>query len=135
MPSFQDIECGPELVEINAGAFVRGSNTAIEDMYIDETPAVQVTIDYQFAVGMFPVTFSEFLPYVEEVMPDWPVTPFIRDHAKINQRLPVVMVSWYEACAYCEWLSCLISRGVDILSPPLRSPAAAVELTTVPSSS
>jgi formylglycine-generating enzyme required for sulfatase activity len=116
MRSFRDIECGPELVEIDIGSFVRGSDAAIADMYIDETPAVPVSIDYQFAVGKYPVTFREFLPYVEEVLPDSRMVVFIKEHASNAQRLPVVMVSWYEACAYCEWLSAMTGQDYRLLT-------------------
>jgi formylglycine-generating enzyme required for sulfatase activity len=103
--SFRDTSNVPELVPIQPGRFRMGSEEVPSQMYIDETPARECSVKYTFAVGKYPVTFLEFWKFVEQIKYSYPMRAFMKKAARLYPRRPVVMVSWYEASAYCEWLS------------------------------
>jgi formylglycine-generating enzyme required for sulfatase activity len=83
----------PLMVELPAGEFVMGENE--DDRFTDDTerPAHRVNIPAGLSLGVFPVTAREF-------------RKFRPDHAS-DETLPVVGVTWWDACAYCKWLTAL----------------------------
>jgi formylglycine-generating enzyme required for sulfatase activity len=106
----------PDLVEIPAGTFSMGSN-AIPDA----SPQHQLELE-AFRIGKYPVTNVEYGEFVDEggyLRQEWwtemgwrwlqsrPQTEpgFWREPYFNEDRQPVVGVSWYEAVAYCRWLS------------------------------
>ena len=58
--SFKDIDGGPEMVLVPAGAFVMGSPDAGKDTIRSESPAHMVIIAQPFAIGRYAVTFDEW---------------------------------------------------------------------------
>jgi len=120
----------PAMVWLPKGKFMMGSNE-----YDDEKPIHEVTIDYELAVGKFPVTVAEFRRFVQTTSYKteaergdgaWVYTgqkweqkadanwknPYLRqtnDH-------PVVCVSWNDAKEYCEWLSDQTGASYRLLS-------------------
>ena len=99
-------------VTIPAGSFKMGS----EDITGRERPVHEVELD-AFQIGRYPVTVQEFARFVEDggyqerrwwkdseafgklkEPEDWDEQANRRNH-------PVSGVSWFEAAAYCEWLS------------------------------
>jgi formylglycine-generating enzyme required for sulfatase activity len=63
---------------------------------IDESPR-QVRIDYSFAVAMKLVTVAEFKKFRPGFKYD--------DRISRGEDCPINSVSWYDAAAYCNWLS------------------------------
>lgn len=67
----------------------------------DEAPVHRVRVD-GFAIGRTPVTRAQYAPFLEEggaAEPPWWSHPAFADPAQ-----PVVGVTWFEACAFAEWL-------------------------------
>jgi sulfatase modifying factor 1 len=80
------------MIEIPGGTFLMGSEVGADD----EKPVHQVTLD-TFLIGRFAVTNREYNEFAE---------PLYRDDPNFNDPMqPVVGVSWFEAFAYCKWLS------------------------------
>jgi formylglycine-generating enzyme required for sulfatase activity len=88
----------PELLRIPGGSFVMGDDTG----RVDERPAHQVRLA-PFRLARCPVTNREYACYLAaaEATP-----PRFWEDPRFNAALqPVVGVSWFEAIAYCDWLS------------------------------
>lgn len=91
----------PEMVTLPSGSFVMGSSESELGADPDEWPQHEVTIDYPFALGKYPVTFEQWDAAVTSganiYSPDekgWGRGP-----------LPVAQVSRMDAQAYIEWLN------------------------------
>jgi formylglycine-generating enzyme required for sulfatase activity len=88
----------PEMVLIPAGSFLMGS----EDGPENERPVHRLWVD-SFELGKYQVTNREYRRFVETTgygpPPNWNDASFNRPDQ------PVVGISWYDAVAYCEWLS------------------------------
>jgi formylglycine-generating enzyme len=88
----------PEVVIIPAGEFLMGCDIGAAN----ERPAHRVFVD-EFAIGRFAVTNRLYRSFVEdsrhEPPPGW-------DDPRFNHPdQPVTSVSWFDASAYCAWLS------------------------------
>ncbi|HEX4544947.1 MAG TPA: SUMF1/EgtB/PvdO family nonheme iron enzyme [Candidatus Acidoferrum sp.] len=99
--SFGEAQAGiiePEMVGIPEGWFWMGSESGRDD----EKPAHRVWVD-AFELAAYQVTNAEygcFLAAANAAAPRcWADANF--NHPK----MPVVAVSWFEAVAYCDWLS------------------------------
>jgi formylglycine-generating enzyme required for sulfatase activity len=95
---FADTASNVSLVTIPAGSFFMGSDVG-QDC---ERPIHRVFVD-AFAFASTQVTnhdYAEFLNVTARpAPPDW-------DNPNLNApQQPVVSVSWFDAVAYCEWLS------------------------------
>lgn len=83
---------------------------------------VHYTLNYAFKIGRYPVTnaeYAQFLYSPDYADPRWwtaHAQAYLKDRAEIQPRLwdnrqfnqpnqPVVALMWYEAMAYCAWLS------------------------------
>ena len=88
----------PALVTIPAGEFQMGC----EEGRDDEKPVHSVWVG-SFAIGVYTVTNEDYLQFVQETEAEMPATA-AEDHFS-HPRQPVVAVSWFEAMAYCNWLS------------------------------
>src|SRR5262249_21662383 len=94
----------PTLVRIPAGNFLMGSDAGQDN----ERPVHSVWID-AFDLAACQVTNADYARFVEATSADAP--PFI-DHPDFNHpQQPVVAVSWFQAIAYCDWLSQMTSRN------------------------
>ena len=91
---------GPEMVELQAGRFLMGSN----ERY-NEKPVHEVIISKPFALSKYEVTFAEYDVFARatgrELLPD-------RGGGRGNR--PVIGLNWEDAQAYTEWLSQVTGR-------------------------
>jgi formylglycine-generating enzyme required for sulfatase activity len=96
----------PETVEVPAGSFCMGSHRGpgIPDC---ETPPHEVILP-AYRIGTYPVTVREYAAFIKQVKTqavplnvDW----FNRQPPRDRLDHPVTHVSWYDAVAYCQWLS------------------------------
>lgn len=94
----------PLVVIIPEGSFLMGSETGPEN----EQPRHRVWLG-AFGIGRFPVTNEEYRIFLQESQRSEP--PFWRDPAFSEPEQPVVGVTWYDADAYCRWLSEQTGKG------------------------
>ena len=111
----------PALVKVPAGPFLMGSSDADTQASSDEKPQQNVTLD-TYWIGKTEVTNVQFRPFVAgdgytnreywtETGWAWQQENKLTQPAYWNEAQwngdtqPVVGVSWFEAVAYCRWLS------------------------------
>lgn len=106
----------------------------------DQQNLHQVTLGYDFAIGRYPVTNAEYARFIADggyttqrwwTAQGWAflqpgghryddqsvaiTLPRLWHHVAYNQPTqPVMAISWYEALAYCAWLSVQIGRPVRL---------------------
>ncbi len=91
----------PDMVKIPADSFIMGSNHGSPD----QKPPHKITINQNFAIGRYEVTFVQYDAYARatgRVLPD--------DNGWGRGNRPVINVSMYDAKAYAQWLSKQTSR-------------------------
>lgn len=120
----QDRPAPQDMVIVPAGPFTMGSTPEEADpdaVYPDidymasSRPQRQIELDLYY-IDVHPVTNAEYRLFVEETgydvpAPGWDqprLAPFAwdarrRTYAEGLDRYPVVLVSWYDALAYCHW--------------------------------
>ena len=106
-----------ELVTIPAGAFAMGS----AEGQPDELPVHEVWLD-EFALAVHPVTNRGYRLFVEATgrhAPGMCSDPRFQQPAQ-----PVVMVSWFDAVAYCDWLAGVTGRPCRLPTEAEREKAA-----------
>lgn len=86
----------PEMVLVEPGSFQMGSSAGRPE----ESPVHQVRITRAFELGKYEVTFDEY----DRLCADTHRTR-ADDGGRGRGRLPVINVNWYDAAAYCNWLS------------------------------
>lgn len=97
------------MVLIKGGTFEMGDTFG--DGEEDEKPVHSVTID-DFYLSRKEVTVAEYLLFCQEIERELPPEPpwgWLNDH-------PVVNITWYDAIAYCMWLSDKTGRKYHIPS-------------------
>ena len=94
-----------ETVLIPAGPFTMGDDNGRPD----ERPAHRVTLS-AFRLAVLPVTNEDYAAFLAATAHEAP--RFWDDPAFNRPRQPVVGVSWFDAVAYCEWLSGSPGRDV-----------------------
>jgi sulfatase modifying factor 1 len=98
VPTQKEIEpILPEMVLVEAGSFQMGST----DGNADEQPVHTTHITRPFYIAKYAVTFEEYDRFCDDTIgikkPD--------DGGRGRGNLPVINVTWYDAVAYCNWLS------------------------------
>ena len=99
---FKDCPMCPEVIEVPAGSFLRGSPILEESRKDAEGPRHEVTISQPLAVGIYEVTFAQWDACVRDgdcrgYRPE--------DENWSRGRQPVINVNWEDAQAYVAWLS------------------------------
>jgi formylglycine-generating enzyme required for sulfatase activity len=101
------------MIVVPRGKFQMGS----EDDYLHARPVHEVRIEYDLAVGKYPVTRGEWRKYADETgrkttnTGDW-LSPGFRQ----DDNHPVVCMRWEEAQAYIDWLSQKTGQRYRMLS-------------------
>ncbi len=88
----------PEQVLVNSGSFLMGTTWREEG--VDNEPVRRINLNYDYFIGKREVTFDEFDTFCEETgrnVPD--------DSGWGRDSRPAINVSWWDAIAYCNWLS------------------------------
>ena len=91
-PQISENSIGMKLVTIPAGTFEMGTSAPRIDGW-DEEPAHKVTISHPFRISETEVTVQQFQKFRPGFKGSVRVEPYITG------------VSWYEAQAFCKWLS------------------------------
>jgi len=101
------------MIEVPKGSFFMGSND-----YNDEKPIHKVDIDYIFEIGKYPVTIREYIEFIKDTETHYPI--WLEKDSEYNiqkghnnyyknmnltANAPIIGISWYDAMAYCKWLS------------------------------
>ncbi|KAA3662692.1 MAG: hypothetical protein DWQ04_12730 [Chloroflexi bacterium] len=91
----------PETVPVSAGSFWMGA-----DEHALEAPRHEVDLRAYF-IGKYLVTNRQYAEFIRQAKRPSPNTPdwFLGQPVKERQDYPAVGVSWYDAQAYCQWLS------------------------------
>ncbi len=126
---FRDLDGGPEMVVIPAGAFTMGSPP--EEAGIERGPQHVVTITKPFAAGKFEVTRVQFAAFVTATGYDSGSKCWTYESGKSQVRSgrswrdpgysqaddhPVACISWEDAKAYVGWLAKKTGRDYRLLS-------------------
>lgn len=98
----------PETVLVKGGTFKMGNANG----YSDESPQHSVTLS-DFYIGKYEVTVAEYKTFCAVTgrkMPPNPPASWYEEHAEAvkwewKNDYPMVDVTWYDAVAYCKWLS------------------------------
>jgi formylglycine-generating enzyme required for sulfatase activity len=97
-------------IKIPAGAFVMGSDPQVDkDTRDDEKPQHTLFLP-DYYLGKYPVTTAQFGVFVKSSG----YTPQNEDCLRELPNHPVRWVTWYEACAYCEWLDRMLHGREDL---------------------
>jgi formylglycine-generating enzyme required for sulfatase activity len=86
----------PEMVLVEPGSFEMGSASGRPD----EQPVHTVRITRPFYIAQYQLTFDEYDRFCEDTG-----RRKAEDRGRVRGTLPVSNVTWYDAVAYCNWLS------------------------------
>ena len=89
----------PQMILVEKGSFEMGGKDDSRDWL--RKYAHKVTLTYDFYIGKYEVTHDQYYRYCEETKAELPGKSDLWDRGK----RPVTWVSWYDAIAYCNWLS------------------------------
>ncbi|MGE0227290.1 MAG: formylglycine-generating enzyme family protein [Dehalococcoidia bacterium] len=113
------LEEGPRatpFVRLPGGRLLMGSHARKDELPVHEVEVAP------FEAALTPVTNAEYAIFLTTTDSD---PPHFWDDARFNTPAqPVVGVSWFDAVAYCEWLSTLLGRHCRLPSEAEREYAA-----------
>lgn len=99
----------PEWVEIEGGTFLLGWDEGRDN----ETPAHEFDLD-SFLIARFPITNAQFRLFVRGTDYHAPEHWYEQQIPTGYENHPVRFVSFYDAMAYCQWLSSVIERDITL---------------------
>jgi formylglycine-generating enzyme required for sulfatase activity len=98
----------PEMVDIPGGVFTMGDDARGRPL---EKPAHQVELT-AYRMGKYEVTNEEYRRFCDATGRPYPpdpdfveVNPLGKDYFLSRPRHPVIMITWSDMAAYCQWLS------------------------------
>jgi serine/threonine-protein kinase len=94
---------GLKYVWIPPGNFMMGCSPGDNDCYDSEKPSHQVTITRGFWIGQTPATVGAYKRFAGATGRQMPEAPNFNT-SWVNENMPIVMVTWDEAQAYCGWM-------------------------------
>lgn len=106
-----------EWCQVDAGEFYFGSNHSYDLLAEEHEPNIQLLYLPTFWIAKYPVTVMQFKAFLDAedgfIESQWwqglEISPHLREIPEINQDNPLNnpcdCVSWYEAVAFCRWLS------------------------------
>jgi len=116
----------PELVHVPSGRFQMGTSDEEIEWLLENTdwaadfeeqgwfdweqPAHEVDLS-EYWIGRHPVTNAEYAAFVQTTGRDTPEHWDGGEYPAEQSDYPVVHVTWYDAVAYCEWLSKVSGRS------------------------
>lgn len=112
----------PEMVLIPAGEFLMGSDLEKDPHAKDEECPQHTLYLFDYAMARTPVTNAQYAVFLRATRhrppPHWKLLLFFKKRwPPIGRKgYPVVNVSWYDALAYCEWLSEVTGRSYRLPS-------------------
>lgn len=98
----------PEMIVVPTGSFSMGSKANGNSL-----PIRQVTIENNFAVSRFEISFADYQTYLDDTGQK-SKTPNDNSWGRGNR--PVININWHEAVEYTEWLSKKTGRVYRLLS-------------------
>ena len=111
--TFQDCAECPKMVVVPSGSFTMGSSRGEAGHEEYEEPMRRVRIDYQFAVGVYEVTFAEWYACLDA----GGCGSYVPDDMRWGRgNRPVINVSWDDAQSYVRWLSGRTGNTYRLLS-------------------
>ncbi len=104
----------PETILVEAGPFLMGS-PPMQDVPQYETPQHQVLLP-AYRIGKYPITNAQYEQFARET--GTLISPNMGWSGQRSpegmENYPVVGVTWYEALAYCQWLSQKTGRNYTL---------------------
>lgn len=97
-------------IEIPAGPFVMGSDPKKDENAAKEEQPQHEVILPRYYIARYPVTVAQFAAFVDAS--GYKPQRGDRWHGPANH--PVVYVTWYDAIAYCRWLTEQLQNGAGI---------------------
>jgi len=88
------------MVLVKGGSFQMGNVNNESEGYSDEKPVHRVTLTYDYWMGKYEVTFAEYDAFCNATGRSKP-----GDEGWGRGTRPVMNVTWWDAIAYCNWLS------------------------------
>ncbi|MFK7908039.1 MAG: formylglycine-generating enzyme family protein [Chitinophagales bacterium] len=107
----------PQMLLIPEGNFLMGSDNGAAN----ERPIHQVWVD-AFEIAKYPVTNKEYAVFLE--LTAYKTPPFWNAPKFSHPDQPVVGINWYDANAYCKWLSDRLGRNFRLPTEAEREKAA-----------
>ena len=119
---FKDCKTCPLMVVIPKGKFVMGAKKGKRD----QKPAHEVTVERDFAIGKFEITFDQW----DACKDEGACIDIVSDEGWGRERQPVMNVSWDDARQYVSWLSRRTGQAYSLPSEAQWEYAARANKTT-----